>query len=555
MRWVYSSTTIPQTIDDVLSSILSGRQVDEDSRERFFSPLHPTTFSLEDVGISRTEVEKVRQRLQHAKARGEKVVVFGDYDADGVSSTAVMVQTLHRFGIDATAFIPIREKHGYGMTDRSLSDVLAQQKPDLIITVDNGIVAHEAVKFLNSQGVDVIITDHHVPEMNPEGEYIYPEALAIIHSTKLCGATVAWMLSKELVPDLAEELLDLCGIATVADQMTLLGINRSFAKYGIEALRKTKRIGLQQLYQIAGIIPATITSQTINFGIAPRINATGRLSAADLSLRLLLTESQAEAAQLAISLQDTNVNRQDLTQQYLQQALAQADEWREHRVIVVASPEYHEGVIGLIAGKLVEAYAKPAIVISVGEKFAKASARSVPGVNIVELIRKVRHHLIEVGGHPMAAGFGMSPGKIEEMKSELQALALQEISEEALIPSLAIECQLPFDLLSLVLAMHLQSLEPLGNGNREPLFALEKTKIIKCFQLGKEGKHLKLSLQGQSQNGGSYQIEAIAFGMGDRKNSLAIGQLVDVAGYLRVNEWNGRKSVQMVVKDVRESAG
>ncbi len=614
MKWDIQSDQTASSIEQVIDVLLQARQIEKGSEANFFSPIHPVDLSLDDVGIDSVEMSKAVNRIKQAKDRGEYVMVFGDYDADGVTATAILWETLYEMGVKAMPFIPNREKHGYGISDRSLDDILKGRRPDLIITVDNGIVAHGAFERLQKEGIDAIITDHHLPEKlkvesdklkgdqaqskekarhpeqssefasqtdsgskvkgqqkkvdqalkkendcHPVGkrdlkseytieskDFIFPPALAVVHSTKLCGATVAWFLARQLNPTKAKDLLDLCAIGTIADQMILQNANRSFAYHGLNALQQTKRIGLLNLYEVAGIKAKDITSGSVNFAIAPRINAMGRLSSALDALRALCTKDKSKSLELIAQLQDTNKERQELTWSMVDQALERQDEWKDEKIIVLSSDAYHEGVIGLIAGKLMEEFTKPAIVISMSEKGAKASARSVPGVNIVELIRQVRDELLDVGGHPMAAGFSLDIGKIESVTRRLQQIAKEQIADELLVARLPIELIIPLQLVTLDFYQALQKFEPFGNGNADPVFGFKDVQVLQAYAIGREKKHLKLVI-GNTQG---HTVECIGFGFGRLETEVQAAQTIDLAATISLNEWNGRKSVQLVVKDV-----
>jgi len=538
MKWKLKSEQVAETLSDLEDILLQNREI-EDS-EDFFTPQRPENFSLADVGIDKTEMSKALQRIQKAKDNDEDVLIFGDYDADGVCATAILWEGLRGFGIVARPFIPQREIHGYGLSLRSLESVLAEKKPDLIITVDNGIVAHDAFAYLKEIGVDAILSDHHLPEST------LPDATAIVHTTQLCGSTVAWFLARELSREAAMNSLDLAAIATVADQMILLNANRSFVKYGVEALAKTKRIGLQLLLKKADIDLEKVTTSSINYGIAPRINAMGRLKHGMDALRLLCTKSLERATSLVAELHDTNVSRQELTADMIQDALKQADAWKDEAIIVVSSSSYHEGVIGLIAGRLSEQFYKPAIVLSVGETVAKASGRSIQGVNIIELIRQVKDDLLEAGGHPMAAGFGLLSEKIPIVTKRLQDVARETISLELLTPCKDIECLLSPHLLNLETLQVLQKFAPFGSGNREPVFGLRNVEVLSVSSIGQTGKHLKLVIA----TDGSEPVSCIGWNLGKKSADISAGSRIDIAGTLECNEWKNRKNLQMIVKDV-----
>lgn len=551
MEWQYLHEKPVSSLPELRHVLLKNRQIDDE--QTFFTPISPLNLELSFVGIDEGQAKKALQRLQIAREKQEDVLVFGDYDADGICATAVLWLTLHACGFNARPFIPHRAKHGYGLSEKALTEILATQKPDLIVTVDNGIVATSQIEWLQEQGVEVIVTDHHQPEFENELP-ILPPALAVFHTTQLCGTTVAWMLAREITThlgqgsELVEQGLDLCGIATIADQVPLQKANRSFAKFGVAALQKTSRPGIKTLCQAAGVELDQITVNTVNYVLAPRINAMGRLDYGLDALRLLCTNNPARAHALATTLSNTNTRRQTLTDDLLKVAQSQAETWKEEHIIIAYSDTFHDGVIGLIAGRLMEIYHKPAIVLAVGPETAKASARSVPGVNIVELIRLVRDDLLEVGGHPMAAGFGLLSNKLEAVRHKLQQLAKHYVKPELLHPVIEIECPLAPSLLSLPLTELLAEFEPFGQGNHQPVFALLNVRVLDCMTMGKEGQHLKLVLcaAGDSQ---MKPIHALAWRMGNNADQLH-GQCLNVAGVIEVNEWKGKRSLQVVVKDV-----
>jgi single-stranded-DNA-specific exonuclease len=548
MKWKIQSTVVPQDIAELRQLLLTNREITDP--DAFFSPPSPLSLSAKDVGIDQKEMKRAVKRIHQAGKNKEKIVVFGDYDADGVCATAILWQVLHALNYQALPFIPQRDQHGYGLSVAALEEVLSDEnRPSLIITVDNGIVAHPALAYAHEQGVEVILTDHHQPDENK------PQALAVVHTTRLCGATVSWMLAKELVAghpkssELAEQGLDLCGIATIADQVPLRDLNRQFAFHGLKAVQTSQRAGLKALFAISKFEQVKADSNAIGFGIAPRINAMGRLAHGLDALRLLCTSSLQKAQGLAALVSETNTQRQDITMDLFKDAQQQALGQSNESIIIVHSQSYHEGVIGLIAGRLAERHSKPAIVVSLGEKVAKASARSVPGVNVVELIRVIREHLLEVGGHPMAAGFGFESSKLTLIKELLMSQARASIAAELLVPCLEVECELPSFLVSQELALDLEAFAPFGQGNPEPAFFLSGMKVRAADRLGKEGKHLKLMLLADEEE--KNEIAAIGWGMGKLADEIRSGDSLDLVGTLQLNHWNGKSKVQLMVRDVR----
>lgn len=552
MKWQFLSSLVPKSLEEVIPILLQNRGIQDSAS--FFKPENPLTFSPKYVGIDPEYMKVAVERLQKARDKQEKVIIFGDYDADGICSTAVMWLALREFGIEALPFIPHREKHGYGVSDKAIDEILQAGTPDLIVTVDNGIVAHAALKRLKEAGVDVIVTDHHSLELDKSGKPHLPEAVAVVHTTKLCGTTVAWMLAKEVLSEdtktssLVGELLDLCGIATIADQVPLQAANRSFAYFGIQTLRKTQRPGLLALCMQAQIKPSEISTYHINYVLGPRINAMGRLEHGMNALRLLCTKNPSNAAELAKIVSDVNTRRQELTDDLLQHAINQAEKQKDDNILIVADPEYHEGIIGLIAGRLSELYYKPAVAISIGESTVKGSARSVPGINITDLIRLTKDELLSVGGHPLAAGFGAELDRLEVVTKNLKALAKEHVAAELLHPTLTVDIKLPGELITTDLATELLRWEPVGQGNQKPLFVLDKMEVLSVFAMGRDNRHLKLVVKSGDD---SAPLHTVGWGLGEKATLIQVGQVISLAGHVEINEYKGRRNVQIVVKDIQ----
>ncbi len=552
MHWHILNSQLPQTIEDLKKILLGNRNITEEAD--FFTPKHPSVISAAEAGIDQKSLDKAVARILLARENNEKVVVFGDYDVDGVSATAILWKTLYALKLNAHPFIPQRGSHGYGLSHAALDEILAaEEKPALIITVDNGIVAHEPAKRLQKEGVDLIISDHHQPE-NEGKKILFPPAHAIVHSTQLCGATVSWMLARAVMQADGKEIgeeweLDLAAIATIADQVPLRGANRSFAYHGLKALRNSRRVGLLALLEQAGMDQRTLTSQSIGFSIAPRINAMGRLASSLDALRLLVTSDPQRATKLASTLGLTNTKRQDLTYELYNQALQQAKEWENEHIIIVHSDSYHEGVIGLIAGRLMEQFYKPAICLSVNDSTAKASARSIPGVNIVELIREVRSDLLEVGGHPMAAGFGLETTKLDTVIKRLQALAKEKIPAALLEPSVQVDALLPLELVKEETVSMIDQLAPFGSGNDEPVFGFKELEVLQVMTMGKENAHLKLVAH---EKDNVQPLYFLAWRKGSMARELQPGDKVNIAGVLEINAWKNKTSMQVMIKDIEK---
>src|SRR3989344_4214267 len=519
--------------DEIVKMLVAQRGIE-------LEPTRPEELTLKSVGIKTAAVKKAITRIKRAITNQKTVVVYGDYDADGICATAIMWEALHGLGVKVWPFIPHREEHGYGLSIKGIEAMIAERRPSLVVTVDNGIVAHQAAKKLVQEKIDLIITDHH-----QVGKKL-PEAMAIIHTTQLCGAGVAWMVAKEMNPPAAQTSLDVAALGTVADMMELKGANRSLVKYGLPKLRQTDRGGLIELYQEAGLEPVTIDTYAINFLVAPRLNATGRLSHGLDSLRLLCTHDRQRAKELAQTLGQANKDRQSLLQVQLDHArLKLGVKVKQEKILVVADEAYHQGVIGLIAGKLTEEFYRPSVVLSIKGEQAKASARSIPGFNIIEAIRTAEDLVIEAGGHPMAAGFSVEVAKITALTERLRSVAEKELDEEKLQPVVRVDCEVEAKDISLGLWKELEQLAPFGVGNPRPTLALMGVTTAQARPVGGEGKHLKLRLKELPQ------AEAIGFNLGALLPQLTSGRRVDVAFQLNKNVWNGRERLELKIKDLR----
>ena len=514
-------------------------------RREFFNPTHPLKISTSQVGISEKEIKKAVKGIKKAISKKQKIIVYGDYDADGITASAILWEALYEFEADVVPYIPDRFEEGYGIGSIQITNLKSQYKNlGLIITVDTGIVAFEAADKARELGVDLIITDHHEPEDRN------PEALAVIHSTQISGSAVSWFLAREFVSNSkAEDLLSLAALGTVADQLPLRKENRSIVKYGLESLRKTQRPGILALCAVAAVDPTEIDVYGINFVLAPRLNAMGRLEHAIDSLRLLCTKNQSQAYSQAELLEKTNLKRREIVEQALTHAYAIAKEQKLHSIIVVGHEQYHEGVIGLIASKLSETYSLPAIVFSKGEKISKASGRSISGFNLIQNVRKLDKYLISGGGHEMAAGFSVETKDVEQFSFEMQKLAASQITSTMKQKKITIDLELAFSDLSFEIAQDLERFEPTGIGNFKPIFVTRNVTLISFKKVGDEGKHLKLEFKHDGREYG-----AIAFGLGPSSDNLIENQKLDIAYNFEINRWKGYENLQLKIRDLRPSS-
>lgn len=556
-----------QTKDnDILKTLLSNRGLKTKKEiEEFLNPSTPYSLLSTSLGIKTLELKKAIARIKKAIDQKEQIIVYGDYDCDGVCATAVAWLALNSLGAKVMPYIPHRVEEGYGLSKKGIDTVKNDYDAKLIITVDHGITAAEKVGYGKKLGIDFIICDHHVlPEK-------LPKAVAIVHTTKICGAGVSWVLARELlksvdltpVPllkgegaaagEVGEKLLDLVGMATIADMMPLLGPNRSLVKYGLEELNQTIRPGLKALIKVAGLKEGNLGVYDVSHILAPRLNAMGRLEHAMDSLRLLCTNDEKRAKDLAELLNKTNKERQSLTEENLIHAKG-LYHINGDRLIFLAHESYNPGVIGLVAGKLVEEFYRPVIVVACAKDYCKASARSINGFNIVETIKKASDLLVDVGGHPMAAGFTVETKNLEKLQKRLTEIVRTELTDDKLVRTLKIDCELPLEKITLDLYNQLQQLGPFGFGNPEPVFCATDVVIEDTRIVGQDRKHLKLSVIASpdvtSGRGNLHVFSAVAFNMADLLPQLTPDKPVSVAYSLSLNTWNNQQKLELKIKDI-----
>lgn len=528
-KWLIKSAVS----EDIIAQLLSNRGLKTTKEIENF--LNPTLQDYEKE-LNLPGITTAQKRIEQAIKKEELIIIYGDYDADGLCGTAVLFHGLVKLGAKVLPYIPHREKEGYGLSKEGLKSV-KEKGAKLVITVDNGIVAIEQAKFAKSLGLDLIITDHHLPQNN------LPPSLAIVHSTEICGAAVAWCLIRKMIDEKSSlKLLDLVAIATICDLLPLVGINRMLVKLGLEQLNSTDKVGLQALILEAGLIRGSITAYHVGHILGPRINAIGRLEHSIDALRLLCTKDAIKARSLALHLCEINDQKKKLTVDSIvnvKELILQDTSVLNKKVLIFASEKWIPGVVGLMAGRLSEEYKLPAIVIAKGETLSKGSARSVNGLNIVETLRKCANLLIDVGGHPAAAGFTIESSKIEIFKTTLEKLVEYEpLSGE---DTLEIEALVPVKKLTNKLITELNQFEPTGLSNPRPILASENVQISRLKTVG-SGQHLKFNVEG---------VDCIAFSLGSLINMLQEGQLVNLAYYLELDEFNGRREPLLKILDIQ----
>ena len=486
-----------------------------------------------------TDMDKACERIWRAIDEGETIVVFGDYDVDGVTATALLYQHLKGMGATVKCMLPSREGDGYGLSKNAIQSI-HDKGCQLIVTVDNGISALEEAEFAASLGVDLIVTDHHLPhDALPKAVAVVDPRRADDHSPfkGLCGAGVAFKLCAALDGCPPEEMLDYCGdlaaVGTVADVMPLTGENRTLVKAGLKLLQQTDRPGISALLEEVGLEGKPITAENVSYAIAPRINAAGRMDNAVTALQLVLCEDEERAAELAHKLNEINVARQETEQEIVKAAQEQLDAEPailEDRVILIWGRDWHPGVIGIVASRLVEKTGRPVIVVSVDEHGeGKGSGRSVQGFNLHECIASCEDILLRFGGHAMAAGLSVREENLPELRRRLNEWAARECAV-LFTPPLECDLSIHLDRITVESVRRLEQLAPYGAENPTPVFVLEKAVIDGIFSVS-EGKHCRLRLRQ-----GNASIYAVWFGMPPEQLPYTMGDVVDAAVNLSVYE-------------------
>jgi single-stranded-DNA-specific exonuclease len=557
-------------ISPTLAQILFNRGfTDPADAQRFLHASDPAAGRFLGLSTrSNTPIVRAVGRIRQAVARKEKITVYGDFDADGVTSTALMVLALREIGALVEPYIPHRVDEGYGLNGDALRK-LAASGTKLVITVDCGIRSIIEVEEGSAAGLDIIITDHHTPgaDVPPAYAVINPKLPDFPYSEPmLAGVGVAFRLAEALLtvqqanakngyqPGLTvDDLVDLVAIGTVADLAPLnRAENRVLVRRGLEQLQRSPRLGVIKLLEFASLKPSDVDSDRIGYAIGPRINAAGRLASAQTALRLLLSNDEAEAAELAQELQMLNVRRQELTLQAQELVRAQlnldtadAQALELPPLIFAAHHTFQPGIVGLVAGRLTEQYFRPAIVLEEGEHESRASCRSIPAFDITHALDLCAELLVRHGGHAQAAGFTVVNDNIPILRQRLTDLARQSLQGLPLQPILDIDAEIDVHHITLDLAREFSALEPTGHANSKPILAVRGARVLDWRPVGKEGQHLKLRLA----RAGMPPLDAIGFNMVDA--ATQIDTQIDAAFYLEINEWNGAQSPQLRLIDVR----
>lgn len=499
-------------------------------------------------------MERAVERIRRALEQGEKIRVYGDYDADGVSSTSLMIVLLRMLKANFDSYIPHRVREGYGLNEAAV-DHARENGVSLIITVDTGISAVEQVAYINKLGMDVIVTDHHEP---PE---VLPDAYAVINPKKpgcpypykqLAGVGVAFKLAQALLGRLPEELLEIATIGTVADLMPLTDENRLIVKMGLERMRASSYPGIQALLDVAGIERKEVNATHVGFAIGPRINASGRLEAADAAVRLLTADDYETAERLAYELDALNKERQRIVEDMTKEALAMAAGQGDRRAIVLAKEGWNVGVIGIVASKVTETFYRPTVILGIDPETgtAKGSARSIAGFDLYQALTQCSEWLDHYGGHHGAAGMTMHRDHVAAFAGKLDSLAREWLAEEDFIPIARAEIACLLETVTVPFIEGLHKLAPFGIGNPTPRFLFEGLRMEEQRLIGKEKQHLKLAVSAEGMPAGA-SVDAVGFGKGALLPLMSATARLDALGEMSINEWNGRRKPQLMLQDVR----
>lgn len=537
-------------INRLLATIIANREIEDihtflnPTREDFHNP-----YLLPDMQIA---VDRILTAIQNK----EKIMIYGDYDVDGITSISVLRKFLEERQVEVDQYIPNRLDEGYGLNKEAIREIF-NKGFKLMITVDCGISALEEIEYANQLGMETIITDHHEPLEE------LPKAIAVIDSkieksqypfNQLAGVGVVFKLIQAIGMQLKLEekeylkYLDLVCVGTISDIVPLVDENRVIAKLGLKLVEVTRNIGLKYLLKSAGY--KTVDSTTISFGIAPRVNACGRMGHEKEALEIFLDSNIQRVQELTAQLNQYNKQRQETEKEIFKQAMEQIEQNQEEskNAIILGDARWHHGVIGIVASKITEMYFKPSILLCFEDGIAKGSGRSVPGFDLHEALSKCSNTLEKFGGHAMAVGLALKQQNFEKFKNEFEEIAKQgSLSQiQQIIP---IDAEVTLEDMNIEFVEELKNLEPFGEGNKTPNFVYKGLKVNSIRSLS-EGKHLKLTLKDEG-----WIIDAIGFNMGHLVEDYKIEDKVDIVGTLEINEFNGRRTVQINLKDIMKSIG
>lgn len=516
---------------------------DESSLKKFLDP------SLEDLHDPYLlhDMDKAVERIRQAIERGELILVYGDYDADGMTSASIVKESLEQLGAECLIYLPNRFTDGYGPNASVYKYFIEQQGVSLIVTVDNGVAGHEAIDLAQSMGVDVIVTDHHsMPEVLPDAyAIVHPEHQEADYPFKhLAGCGVAFKLACALLEEVQVELLDLVAIGTIADMVSLTDENRVMVQYGLEVLRNTQRLGLQELFEIAGISSGDISEETVGFQLAPRLNALGRLDDPNPAIDLLTGFDDEEVHEIALMIQEKNEERKEIVQAIYEEAKSLVDPNKS--VQVLAKEGWNPGVLGIVAGRLLEELGQTVIVLNIEDGRAKGSARSIEAVDIFEALDPHRELFIAFGGHAGAAGMTLEAEQLDALSEILETYVKDKGIDAKCKSQLYLDEELDLENLNLDTVKSFERLAPFGMDNQKPIFYIRDFQVENARSMGAGDSHLKLRI-----SKGTASFEVVAFGQGAKATEFAQTKQLELAVTLSVNQWNGQTTLQLMMVDAR----
>lgn len=551
-NWLYEPPTeyINETLikkyqlTPIIKKLLESKSITDD--ESIKAILDETIINHDPWLLS--DMEKAVTRINEAIDKNERILVYGDYDADGVTSTTILVNTLQTLGAEVGWYIPNRFSEGYGPNELAFRNAY-DEDVSLIITVDNGIQGHKEIEMVQKLGVDVIVTDHH------EIGRTLPEAYAIVHPMHpeyeypfhfLCGAGVAYKLSQVLLDNPPNYFVSLAAIGTIADLVSMTDENRSIVKQGLSFLNQSCPIQIKALLNQAGY-NNTINEETVGFIIGPRLNAVGRLEDASLAAELLMTEDEEEAEFLAEQVEHFNVERKEIVAQITDEALAIAEEKvnNGNQFLLLAKENWHEGVLGIVASKIVETYALPTLILNIDleQNHAKGSARSIEQVSMFEILSAHQDLISKFGGHHMAAGMTMEIDYIEALEQGLNDWMFKLSEHTSLEPTKHVSVKLEENDISINNIRDIQRLSPFGTDFEKPLLEIDDNEVVDVRAIGKDKNHLKLVT-------GQLQLQSLFWKNGQLATQIEPGQPINLLGNLQINEWNGNQSPQFIIQDI-----
>ena len=533
----------------VIAQLLYNRGVKPEEIGPFLAADH----RLEGNPFLLPDMSKAVSRIYKALLSRERIAIYGDFDVDGVTATVILVEGLSWLGAEVIPYIPDRVNEGHGVNISAIQKLQAQGA-NLVITADCGVTDLTEVKQAQEMGIDMIITDHHIPLGN------LPQAVAVIDSKRkdsvypypdLAGAGVGFKLLQALFHKDSREkwlvrFLDLVALATVTDLVPMVGENRYLVKEGLRELNNSSRVGIQEMVQLTGLRPGELDTKDISWTLGPRLNAAGRMNNACTSYQLLTTQSPEEAHLLALELEEKNVERQKLSSEALSRAKEKLAAKLHLPLLIEGDESYHIGVIGLVAGKLVDEFYKPAIIISLGPELCQGSCRSITEFDLVSALEDCHDLLAAFGGHPLAAGFTVPRQNLAQLEQRLMSLAMDQLGHLDLCPEVMIDAELPLSAFTGDTFNHIQKLSPFGRGNPQPTFLTRQVEVIECRNFGNQGKWLRLKLKQANITWQAVDFES-------QRTGEEIPPYIDIVYNLEKSRWNGEEVVGLNLRDFAPS--